>query len=376
MTISKNGQGAIDLSDYFGDVDTSTLQYLATLQQHVTVNFSENTATVTAEPNFLGTGSLVIKANDSLALVSSNTIYVFILDNGNKPPVISSKRPVLPLVPSIDKGETVEFSITKSDPDNDPLTVKWLVNSMEAASGSDSYQFVGENTGNFSVQVIVSDSAANATATWTVTVLAPVNRTQTSAAPVSRAPSRPASTNETSAAPVARCGNNIVEEGENCAACPEDVVCSGNTVCSEGVCAPKSKTGVVFLAVVLISGVIGGAAFLAYKLNSTKTVSIQELKSKEGNQLGEVKERPAAEILDFYKKGEKVPDLKSDLKQEAERPLQQKPEITVPNPLKETPLQRYIREMKGVGKNEEEIRNKLKAKGWKESEIELALKSK
>jgi hypothetical protein len=93
---------------------------------------------------------------------------------GNNPPSIDSYSPTYN--PTIDVGESQTFSITKSDPDGDPLTVKWYVDGSQKTQGADSYSYIGTMPGNFEIMVTVYDGEYTVSHTWTLTVNKPLNR--------------------------------------------------------------------------------------------------------------------------------------------------------------------------------------------------------
>ncbi len=86
----------------------------------------------------------------------------------NSPPSIDSYSPQSN--PTIDVGGSQAFSITKSDPDGDPLTVKWFVDGAKKSEGSDSYTYTSVSAGTFGIRVEVSDGKDTASHEWTLTV--------------------------------------------------------------------------------------------------------------------------------------------------------------------------------------------------------------
>ncbi len=86
----------------------------------------------------------------------------------NTPPSIDSYSPTTD--PTINVGESQTFSITKSDPDGDPLTVRWYVDDVLKSQGSDSYTYTATTAGTFEVRVTVSDGTDTVSHTWTLTV--------------------------------------------------------------------------------------------------------------------------------------------------------------------------------------------------------------
>jgi hypothetical protein len=88
----------------------------------------------------------------------------------NRPPTIDSYYPEAD--PVILERHSQEFNITYSDPDGDPVSVQWYLDSEPTAT-SDSYTFVAGigSAGIYNVTVVVSDGLAQASHEWKLTVL-------------------------------------------------------------------------------------------------------------------------------------------------------------------------------------------------------------
>jgi len=95
----------------------------------------------------------------------------------NAPPTIDDYYPLTD--PTINEDESQQFNVTYSDPDGDPLTVEWLLNSSLVGS-AENYTFTAdyESAGTYNVTVIVSDGVNQTSHEWTLTVLN-VNRPPT-----------------------------------------------------------------------------------------------------------------------------------------------------------------------------------------------------
>jgi hypothetical protein len=91
------------------------------------------------------------------------------VSNINRPPIISDYHP--PSNPTIFEGESQEFNVTYHDPDGDPLTVQWYLNGTPAST-FDNYTFTAdyESAGVYNITVVVSDSLAQTSYQWTLTV--------------------------------------------------------------------------------------------------------------------------------------------------------------------------------------------------------------
>jgi len=80
VSVKKDEEVSLNLSNYFYDGDNDTLNYSLELQKKFSYDVVENILTITPEKNFVGNLSLVIKASDGYDSVSSNdfnlNIYV------------------------------------------------------------------------------------------------------------------------------------------------------------------------------------------------------------------------------------------------------------------------------------------------------------
>ncbi|MDP2908242.1 MAG: tail fiber domain-containing protein [Nanoarchaeota archaeon] len=87
----------------------------------------------------------------------------------NSAPVIDSFSPEGDVSMSV--GGSQEFSVVKSDADNDTLSTQWYVDNLAVADQvSDSYTFASSELGVFEVKVLVTDGKDYSTHKWVVTV--------------------------------------------------------------------------------------------------------------------------------------------------------------------------------------------------------------
>jgi len=96
----------------------------------------------------------------------------------NAPPQIDTYTPEN-LSPSVNEGETLEFTHTSSDPDGDTLTYEWLLDSAsQSADQNWTYTTDYYSSGDRNVTLVVSDGESTTTQYWLVTVI-DVNQTPT-----------------------------------------------------------------------------------------------------------------------------------------------------------------------------------------------------
>ena len=91
------------------------------------------------------------------------------------PPVILSKEPSSS--PSVEEGGALAFGVTAVDPDNDPLSSRWLLDGLQVETGALAFVYRPDHasSGVHNLTVVVSDGALSVSATWLVSV-SDVNR--------------------------------------------------------------------------------------------------------------------------------------------------------------------------------------------------------
>ena len=113
------------------------------------------------------------------------------------PPTIDSFTPENTTL-EINEGETIQFTHTSSDPDNDTLTYSWPLDSVERATTQNwTYTSDYDDAGIRNVALVVSDGALTDSQQWNVTVLN-VNRPP-EASNLTISPSNPLTTDDLAA---------------------------------------------------------------------------------------------------------------------------------------------------------------------------------
>lgn len=352
QNMTKNTNLSLNLNSYFFDVEGSTLNYsVSTAPSHMNVTISSNTVVFSPEPNWTGTTTVSFTASDGDASTTGNTFTLLI--NGTATNATTNRAPSLGCPtgwPGIMAGESKIFTITKSDPDGDTLTVQWLINDevVEGQTG-DSFSFSKENSGNYRLKVIVSDGKdTRECPVWTIAVTSAADLNYTSE--VGDIDSIINDQTEE----FARCGDGKIQEGEDCASCSLDVVCKSGEVCSNKVCVEKTSSSKVLLWIGIIIAVILGGGFTAYKLTTRRK---EETRVRDGRTLSQVeKEMPSTDLHDIYERESPQPDTES-----------------IPHPV-ENPLINYVKSMRDKGVSDTDIHKALKGKGWNEAVIKEALK--
>ncbi|MFH1064955.1 MAG: hypothetical protein V1734_00415 [Nanoarchaeota archaeon] len=205
---------------------------------------------------------------------------------------------------------------------------------------------------------------------------APTNETIPAAAPLV---TPPAATPKAAVDP--NCNKNkIVDAGENCFNCPSDVKCQSGEQCLDtGVCkANINYTTYIILGIgaFLFIGVIIFARRFVFKKPKEEPKPIQQ-QVQQPVQQSNVAQEPV----------QMPPEVPSSVP--AEIPVQQPPQAVqepqqpmnqefplMAEPVNEHPgetdAQKFIRQMREKGWNDERIRMKLKEAGWSETQIALA----
>lgn len=156
---------ASDIDLAYGD----SLSYSSNLTQLTIQKINNTLALVSWTPvnDDVGSTAINFTVTDSGGLSSSQTATITV-NNTNDAPNISSYYPMFN--PAIaDYTGTQTFNITKSDVDNDPLTVKWIISDIEV-SNNDYYTAGNLSPGTYTVKVVLNDSTAYIARSWTLTV--------------------------------------------------------------------------------------------------------------------------------------------------------------------------------------------------------------
>jgi serine protease AprX len=119
----------------------------------------------------IGTYTATVRVTDNDGNMATGSLKVQVL-SANRPPVLKNLSPSTSSV-TMDAGTSKAFSITASDPDNDPLTFKWYVDSKKRTSSNASFNYstTDQDVGTHEVKVSVSDGMNTTSNSWTVLVL-------------------------------------------------------------------------------------------------------------------------------------------------------------------------------------------------------------
>ena len=349
---SKNMNLSLTLSDYFADVEGNTLNYsVTTSPSNINVTISVAVATLVPSANWTGTATIVFAANDSKNITNSNTVTLNVITGTNTAPLISDYSPSNANV-NMKSTESVTFSVVKSDADGNALTVQWYLNDA-AISGAtaDSYQLSNPKNGSHTLKVIVSDSNSSVQKSWTVNVLEAITLSFSTPEKVETA----SLFNADGSLKYSVCGNGIIDAGEDCSTCIDDVKCGENEVCINALCEKKKNSGWLFGIVGLVSLVIILLVFGLYKLNASRhPLDNRPRDAVRKFGVSNMELKPASEIKDYYHKGSSSGSHDSKM----------------------TPLRKEIADMRNQGLTDQEIVARLRAKGWPKWQVETRLREK
>ncbi|MBI2668091.1 hypothetical protein HYX17_04985 [Candidatus Woesearchaeota archaeon] len=340
----KNKNESIDLTDYFTDPDGDSLTYYSSNPAHVNIiiDNSTGTAILVPETDFIGEANVYFIAYDNDSNFTSNTINLTIRDSAklNSAPKIDSYNPAT-LTLDLEKDIQQSFSITKSDAENDNLTVRWYLNS-KLVSQEDSYTFSSNDLKTHNLEVVVSDGSLTDSVEWLVNIKEKFEQSNFT----------PVITKEE------KCGNNIVDVGENCASCPNDVVCKEDEICINQKCTIEKESNIAVILIV-ISIILLLAIIIAFYLHKKKQHELG-LTEPRLNETQKMKLVPPADIEDFYKEPKIKPQI--EVKKQKDR---KRTNIVI--------LRAYMKQAFQRGYSKEAIKKNLLKTGWKEQDIDLVL---
>ncbi len=119
--------------------------------------------------------------------------------------------------PILEEKSSLSFSIEVNEENPDIL---WYLNGEQVEEDSNLFNFTPETAGQFNISVLVSKDGEEDDYVWNVEVIPALEET---------AVTNMEKTNVS-------CGNDIIDEEENCESCPDDVVCEGGEQCVDKEC--------------------------------------------------------------------------------------------------------------------------------------------
>ncbi len=347
-----NTNVTIDLDNHFSDLESIVIYNYSKVQEAtISINQANHEAQIKPNTDFIGSFQIYFTATDGEFITKSNNITISYLSSTteeNQAPTISSFSPDDTYVPIIGAIET--FTIIPTDADGDILITTWIVNGITQTITGNTFTYTFENSTTTTITAEITDGTSTASKTWTV------------AAQI--ASPEPIPTNNL-------CGNGLVDQGESCGTCLQDVPCVEGESCINNICTSTIKERNIPLIIGIIVGIIllaGGGAF-GYWYYKQRQYHFEDLNKEavSGFKPANQKVQPIADVQDFLAK--KTPPPKKAI-----TPQRTTQKIETPSRTSDAILKNYVSMARQRGLRSEEIKAKLLQNGWKTEQIERVLK--
>ena len=163
----------LNLYSIFRDPDKDSLIFSATSTQHMVIDIKgDGSVLVTPDPNWSGSETTLFEVNDNDGGINRFE-QEFIVRPVNDPPNIVSISPADTFL-MVDQ-EKVSFEVIAEDVDN-ALGFTWLVNEeVLDSSNVNNFDFIFENTGDYTIKCKISDGTEKISVTWVLRVLSSIH---------------------------------------------------------------------------------------------------------------------------------------------------------------------------------------------------------
>ncbi len=359
----QNKNKTIALSEYFSDVDDSSLNYSYAFNSsspHISAVIKDDgDAVLTPENNWYGSETITFTAYDSANLsFAGNEVTLTVQQvnqtSANNPPSIDTVDPETD--PTISVGGSQIFKITKSDPDGDAMNVTWYVDgiSQEDETGN-SFTYTASTVGSFIIKVAISDGKASDTNSWALTVKSAQAGTNRTAPPAEKKVEEN----------VTACGDGECSSDEDQFSCCKDCGCPESFECNADTskCTKERKAGNIILLVVVLGLFVGGAGvgLYIYKKKQEK-----EIFGGIANAPFELPPKAGATPIN------KILEKKEVIVKKPQEPVKKAAEEKPLKDVKTTSqvlLKNYIITNLQKGKSLDQIKEELRKVGWTEEQI-------
>lgn len=353
----------IDLDDYVKyDGDKSVLSWRAENVGSDVVNIEINN--ISHEIKFkaleVGTDNIVLVVADSKGLSDEQDLKVEItssVDNQDDNDQVDSNENLEDEIeeesfvkieshapgssdPTVEQGSGIEFSVEVSESGADII---WYVNGVQVDETSERFKFDTNETGDYKVLVTVSKGGEEDNYEWDLKVVGSIDE----------------GTASVESEESGLCGNGVIEEGENCDSCVEDVSCEEDEECVEGECivAGNKITGFTVkgfgLINIVVGGVIGVAVILLIIIFSIRAKNKKKMKDKK---------------LSSFE-----PRIKEQMPEKKEHVLKTIENVRTPSSVEH--VIGFIQSGLASGDSEKMIKKSLIKGGWNRKQIKHAFKS-
>lgn len=328
VTVLKNKPLTIELDEHFVDADGDNLSYINTAISGATLTYNNQDATITPAVDYLGNISLSFNATDGKNTTSGNTFIIsFVNDFENEtnlPPTITTFSPLT--MPPVNVGDTINFMIGVTDPNNDAVTTTWYVNQQLESQGVNTFSYTFTSQQNYVITAEASDGTLTTNKVWAINL-------------ETNLPPQPIQTSQT-------CGNGVVEAGETCSSCIQDVPCADGENCVNGACQQKESYFWLIIIIIVVILLITAAVIAWMVFKKRKQYAIDELEKHE------------------FTSFKPTPKTRPPIIPATPRKLT----------LEEAAGQRYAKEALARGMTKAQVREALLERGWNNEQIETVLK--
>ena len=115
-----------------------------------------------------GEYTVTLTASDGEATTARDALII--VNKKEEPPVIDTSKPIESGL-TVDETQSIDFSISASDLNKDPLTYSWKLDGTDAGSDNKyTYKTTYDDAGTHTVKVEVSDGTSSASRIWSVNV--------------------------------------------------------------------------------------------------------------------------------------------------------------------------------------------------------------
>jgi len=256
---------------------------------------------------------------------------------------------------TITRGTSKVFSIETNLENAD---VKWYLDNSLQDETSDSFRYtpMSDDIGTHTINVIAEKDLDKDAREWSITVEPSASETVP-----------------------AECGNDQVESGEDCLTCPEDVTCSENEACDEGLCKVKENklTGYItkitdpiidnwYYSLTILALIIITLIVFAVTKNKKRASPLAEFDDKKS-----IFSRLRTKLRNLDKKRQQKKINKVNIRRLQDT---KKEEITATAPTGLGSITNFINESRSNGYSDRQIKKALLRKGWGRKQIKLAFK--
>ncbi len=264
----------------------------------------------------------------------------------------------------IETGDIQIFEINPSIKND--IKITWFVDNSTQNEDGTKFEFMAEEAGTYTIVVLVEKGDVSISKEWKVIV-------------------REKILTVVEIGQGELCGNELIDDSENCENCPQDVTCGENEVCQEGQCITEKPkiTGFSIASLnelnfgqKIISGAVLLIVILIVVILIVRTRNIRKRKSSMKLSSFDTKLKNRG-FLSKFKKSNRLQTFKVRGNNPVMPELVKKTEITsaASPPSGLEPIVGFINSGLASGDNPKTIRKALLSSGWSKKQVKQAFKS-